>query len=101
MHAHPCPAVISVQAPGRVVVWGIRGWFAGEPGDGVPKLPLLTWLTPINALFALLCRAVSGLTVAPFPSFSSTAAGDVMNGRVVAPGRRTLPLNKRYVLPPR
>lgn len=69
VHAHPCPAVISVQAPGRVVVWGIRGWFAGEPGDGVPKLPLLTWLTPINALFALLCRGVSGLTVAPFPLF--------------------------------
>lgn len=56
MHAHPCPAVISVQAPGRVVVWGIRGWFAGEPGGGVPKLPRLTWLTPINVL---ICFALS------------------------------------------
>lgn len=99
MHAHPCPAVISVQAPGRVVVWGIRGWFAGEPGDGVPKLPLLTWLTPINALFALLCRGVSGLTVPP-SSFPSTA-GDVMSDEWQGGGgeQEDVALNKRYTRP--
>lgn len=67
MHAHPCPAVISVQAPGRVVVWGTREWFAGEAGNGVPKLPLLTWLTPINrcssSRFALFVCYVCGLTL--------------------------------------
>lgn len=60
MHADPCPAVISVQAPERVVVWGIRRWFAGEPGEARPQAPAAdmadTHQTPVSAhCFALLC----------------------------------------------
>ncbi|KAG6361356.1 hypothetical protein INS49_009581 [Diaporthe citri] len=67
MHAHPCPAASSVQAPGRVVVWGTHEWFAGEAGDGVPKLPLLTWLTPINAstLFSRFALVAAACTTLP------------------------------------
>lgn len=85
MHAHPCPAVINVRPPDchgvgdpGVVRWGSWG--------GVPKLPLLTWLTPINAFFyALLCLALPcsyfvrifacGVTL-PLPS----TAGDEWQG---------------------
>lgn len=83
MHAHPCPAVINVRPPEchgvgdpGMVRWGSWG--------GVPKLPLLTWLTPINAcLYALLYSAlyfvrvlcVCGVTL-PLPS----TAGDEWQG---------------------
>lgn len=86
MHAHPCPAVISVQAPGRVVVWGTCEWFAGEAGDGVPKLPLADMADTHQPLFslslslALLCSCVMCV---------GSTAGNVM-GRVAAAGA-TLP----------
>lgn len=77
MHAHPCPAVISVQAPGRVEVWGIRTWFAGEPGDGVPMLPAADMADNHQRLIALLCRGM-GLTV---PLLPSTAGDEWQGGR--------------------
>lgn len=77
-----------------VVRWGTWGWRPQAPAADMA-----------DTHQRLVCFALSRREWAdcgPLSSFfSSTAAGDVMNGRVVAPGRRTLPLNKRYALPPR
>lgn len=58
MHAHPCPAAISVPALERVVVWGNRGWFAGEPGDLAPAADMADThqtLPLLSHCAALLC----------------------------------------------
>lgn len=109
MHAHPCPAVISARALERVVVWGNRGWFAGEPGDQAPAadmadthqtLPLLSHCTALLCT-ALLCSRVvyvrwagAGLTLP-----RSSTAGDEWQGGGGERDAAWLPLNKRC-LPP-
>jgi hypothetical protein len=42
IHAHPCPAMISIQAPPVSWCGGSANGSLGKLG-GVPKLPLLTW----------------------------------------------------------
>lgn len=66
-----------------VVRWGTWGWR--------PQAPAADMADTHQRLVCFALSRRKWVDCGPLSSFSSTAAGDVMNGRVVAAGRRTLP----------